>query len=86
MVKIQDKLTVANESLEYFKLTEFKFDSKNVDKLQSSMNKEDANNFQIDVKRINWTEYFEGYVLGIRQYVFKQNSSTIGECKKRLFR
>jgi len=86
MVKIQDKLQVANKSLEFFKLTEFKFHSENVDKLLNSMSTEDENNFEIDVKKIDWNDYFANYTLGIRQYVLKQNASTIDVCRKRMFK
>ena len=86
MVKIQDKLHVANESLEFFKLTEFKFHSKNIDKLLKSMSKEDEAEFEIDVKMINWKNYFQKYVLGIRQHVLKQSSLTIESCRNRMKR
>ena len=85
MVKIQDKLQVANESLEFFKLTEFKFHSKNVDKLLNLMSKEDEDKFEIDVKKIDWNDYFVNYALGIRQYVLKQKPSTVESCRKRMF-
>ena len=86
MVKIQDKLQVANKSLDFFKLTEFKFHSENVDKLLNSMSTEDENHFEIDVKKIDWNDYFVNYSLGIRHFVLKQKASSIESCRKRMFK
>lgn len=83
-MKAQKKLTMAKKSLEYFTTNEWKFHSTNVTKLQSVMKESDLKEFQFDARKIVWSDYIENYVLGFRQFVFKQNPSTLDESRKRM--
>lgn len=67
MVKIQDKLAKAAKCLEYFTTHEWSFDDNNVRMLNMSLSEQDRREFSFDVAQINWEEYIENYVLGIRR-------------------
>lgn len=71
MLKIQDKLAKAATCLEYFTTHEWQFEDNNVRNLNSSLNEQDRKEFNFDVAQINWEEYIENYVLGIRRYIYK---------------
>jgi len=73
------------EVVEFFKFTQFVFHGNNVDKLISTMSEDDRKTFPFDTNDIDWIEYIRFYVLGVRQYIFKEDPKTIESCKKRLF-
>lgn len=84
MVKVQDKLVKAVECLEYFTTHQWHFNSDNVHTLLASLNQKDRAQFQFDVNTIEWEDYVEKYVLGFRQFLFKQNPSSLEESRKRM--
>ncbi|XP_060534283.1 putative fatty acyl-CoA reductase CG5065 [Cylas formicarius] len=84
MVKIQDKLTKAATCLEYFTTHEWRFDDENVRKLSLTLSEVDRKEFCFDVEKINWETYIEAYVLGIRRFIFKEDSSTIPKARKHM--
>lgn len=67
MVKIQDKLDKAAKCLEYFATQEWSFEDDNVRTLSLTLSEQDRTEFSFDVAKINWDEYIENYVLGIRR-------------------
>lgn len=67
MLRIQDKLDRAAKCLEYFATQEWSFDDDNVRTLNSTLSEQDRAEFSFDVAKINWDEYIENYILGIRR-------------------
>ncbi|KAG5682030.1 hypothetical protein PVAND_011422 [Polypedilum vanderplanki] len=86
MIKVQDKLAKSVQCLEYFTTHQWKFHSDNVQVLLDSMNEKDKNEFQFDVRTIEWENYVEKYVLGFRQFLFKQSPSSLEVSRKRMHR
>lgn len=84
MVRVQAKLDKAATCLEYFSTQQWRFADDNVRHLNSMLSLEDRNNFVFDVRQINWTNYLESYVLGIRQFIFKEHPSSIPKTRKQL--
>lgn len=84
MVKVQDKLAKAVECLEYFTNNQWHFRSENVRDLLTHMSEKDRNEFQFDVSKIIWEDYLERYVLGFRQFLFKQNPSSLEHSRSRM--
>lgn len=70
MLRIQDKLTKAATCLEYFTTKEWKFDDENVRNLSQTLSETDRKEFSFDVAKIDWENYIENYVLGIRRSVY----------------
>ena len=50
------------------------------------MTTEDQEMFYFDVRKINWQNYFENYILGIRQIVFKEDFNTLPLARSNLKR
>lgn len=67
MLRIQDKLSKAAKCLEYFTTKDWKFEDDNVRMLSLTLSEQDRVEFCFDVAQINWEEYIENYVLGIRR-------------------
>jgi alcohol-forming fatty acyl-CoA reductase len=84
MIKVQDKLAKSVQCLEYFTTHQWKFNGDNVQMLLDSMQENDRKEFQFDVRSIEWEDYVEKYVLGFRQFLFKQSPSSLEESRKRM--
>jgi hypothetical protein len=84
MIKVQDKLAKSVECLEYFTTHQWKFHSDNVMALLDALDDKDRQQFQFDVRTIQWDDYVEKYVLGFRQFLFKQNPSSLEDSRKRM--
>lgn len=84
MIKVQDKLAKSVECLEYFTTHQWKFHGENVLALLDALNERDRQQFQFDVRTIQWEDYVEKYVLGFRQFLFKQNPSSLEASRKRM--
>ncbi len=83
-MKVQDKLAKAVECLEYFTNNQWNFRNDNVRDLLTHMSEKDRNDFQFDVSKIKWDEYVERYVLGFRQFLFKQDPSSLEVSRSRM--
>ncbi|BES94894.1 acyl-CoA reductase [Nesidiocoris tenuis] len=86
MIKVQQKLDKAATCLTYFSTREWKFLDDNSLKLYSNLSLTDRQIFPFDVRLINWPAYIEDYVLGIRQFMFKESPSSIPKARKTLTR
>lgn len=86
MIRVQDKLKKAATCLEYFTTKEWCFDDRNVRALHTTLSKFDQEEFNFDVSKINWEEYVEDYVLGIRRFIFKEDAATIPNARKQISR
>lgn len=42
--------------------------------------------FNFDVRQLNWLEYIENYVLGVKKYLLKEDMAGIPEAKQHLKR
>lgn len=85
-VRIQDKLRKAVASLDYFTSHSWTFSSDNLFMLYNKMTPEDRKLFPINPKQIHWPTYMEGYCLGTKQFVLKEELSTLPHARKALAR
>ncbi|XP_020291375.1 putative fatty acyl-CoA reductase CG5065 [Pseudomyrmex gracilis] len=77
MVRLQSKLSKASQCLEYFCTRQWNFRDDNIRQLSEQLSPEDRETFMFDVKQINWPLYLEQYILGIRQFILKENPDTL---------
>lgn len=84
MVKIQHKLAKAVECLEYFTTHQWRFTDDNVRNLLTHMSAKDRKTFAFDVKEIQWEKFLEKYVLGFREFLFKQNPKSLPNSRKKM--
>lgn len=86
MVKIHDKMQKAVKCLEYFTTHEWIFHNENIVNLYSKLNNEDKNLFNFNIKTVKWENYIEQYILGTKQYILKEDLSSIPDAKQHLLR
>lgn len=86
MVRIQKKFQKAVSVLEYFTTREWKFNSSNVKNLYEKLSEHDSRTFNFDVKQVNWKNYIENYVEGIRLYILKEDPANSQKAKIHLRR
>lgn len=81
---IYQKVNRTMAALEFFTTNEWFYRTENFEALGKTQAADDKIRFVIDVKQINWAKYMENYVLGIRQYLLKEDPSTIEAARFRL--
>lgn len=86
MIKIQNKLAKAVECLEYFTTHQWRWQDDNVRNLLTYMSPKDRENFKFDVREIHWDGYLEKYVLGFREFLFKQSPKSLPSSRKKMTR
>lgn len=73
-----DKLT---NVMEYFILTEFKFTMDNTKSLWNSLSATDKDIFNFDIRSINWKEYIQFSLTGMRLYLGGEGPETLPKAK-----
>ncbi|XP_037946927.1 putative fatty acyl-CoA reductase CG5065 [Teleopsis dalmanni] len=86
MVHIQNKIAKAVECLEYFATHEWQFKDDNVHSLLNMLSQKDRETFIFDVRSIDWENYVERYVLGFREFLFKQRPESLPASRNRMVR
>ena len=54
--------------------------------LMNSLNEFDKREFNLDIRSIDWSVYFEIYVLGVRQSLLKEKPETLPEARRKIKR
>ncbi|XP_053690508.1 putative fatty acyl-CoA reductase CG5065 [Sabethes cyaneus] len=83
---VQSKLGKAATCLQYFTNAQWRFRNDNVRNLLTFLSTEDKHIFQFDVATIDWTDYIQRYVLGFREFLFKQSPSTLEKCRNNMYK
>ncbi|KAH8309430.1 putative fatty acyl-CoA reductase CG5065 [Drosophila kikkawai] len=86
VVNVQNKIAKAVECLEYFATRQWRFKDDNVHALLHTLSPKDREIFVFDVRHINWDNYVERYVLGFREFLFKQRPDSLPASRKRMLR
>lgn len=82
MVRIQNRISIGLELLQYFTTREWVFHNTNLLILWGEMNPKDKEIFPIDLLSIDDNEYIKTCVLGARQYCMKENLSTLPKARR----
>lgn len=84
--RLYDKFDRHLGMLEFFSTKDWYFYNDNVRSLYSELNATDKDVFNFDVKTIDWKSYLLSYCFGIRQYLLKEDLSTVKDGKRQLAR
>jgi len=84
LVKISTLMQKSTKALEPFTTNSWKWEHSNMDKLWEVMNEEDRQIFGFDIRELDWLQYIETYVQGIRQYLFKEDPSTLPASRRHI--
>ena len=72
-MKIQDRLSKAVTTLEFFTSNEWTFHNDNIFLLLNRMSEEDKRTFCFDPRSIDWKKYMLNYCLGVKEFVLKED-------------
>jgi len=86
MVRISNKMHKATKALEFFTTNEWRWSNGNMLKLQKEMTPADRDVFYFNVEEIHWPNFLDSYVRGTRQFVFKEDLSTLTASRRQLRR
>jgi fatty acyl-CoA reductase len=67
----------------YFGVNGWMYQDTNVRSLLAKLTPADRDTFSFDIKELNWNEYLESCVKGVRQYILKDDPSTLPQARKR---
>lgn len=84
--QVYTKVHRALKALEHFTTNEWTFETDNFTLLMESLNQFDKQMFSMNLKEIDWHEYMQNYVLGVRQYLLQEDPSTLPKARMRLKR
>jgi len=85
-VRIQNKLWKAVEVLEYFTSREWHWTNDNMLFLKEQMNQDDQQEFDFDVRNIDWDVYLQNYFLGTKTFALKETDEKLPEAKLNIAR
>ncbi|XP_036152594.1 fatty acyl-CoA reductase 2 isoform X2 [Myotis myotis] len=86
MTKLMNRLLRTVSMLEYFVNRSWEWSTSNTEMLMSKLSPEDQRVFNFDVRQLNWLEYIENYVLGVKKYLLKEDMAGVPEAKQHLKR
>ncbi|XP_044260289.1 fatty acyl-CoA reductase wat-like [Tribolium madens] len=81
MVKIYKKITKFESVISHFSTNEWKFHNDNTQALWNFINDDDRAMFPFSMKTLDWDEYHKTHALGLRQYLVKDDISTLPQAK-----
>lgn len=86
MLKIAKRFKLACDTGEYFVLNGWNFDAKNFRRVIRAANQTqaDCNEFNCDTSAINWDEYVEHYLMGIRTFILRDDASSLPKARRKL--
>ncbi|XP_050664686.1 fatty acyl-CoA reductase wat-like [Leptidea sinapis] len=81
MLKVYRKIHKFSSVISYFTTKEIYFCNRRTQELWNTTSDLDKQIFPFSMKDINWDEYFEYYLQGIRQYLFKESEDTVPQAR-----
>lgn len=84
LVKISSLMQKSQKALEPFTTNSWDWTHGNMDKLWEELSQEDREIFPFDLRELDWSNFLETYVQGIRKYLFKEDPSTIPASRRHL--
>lgn len=81
MVRIQNRISVGLEVLQYFTTREWWFDTNNFKALSTRLNSVDTKNFPMDLKIIEVEPYIESCMLGAKMFCLKEKLENLPKAR-----
>lgn len=83
MFSIYKKMRKLNTSTSYFCNKTWQFEAENVKRLWKQMSARDKEIFYTDLTKIDWSDYFRIYVLGVRKFLLGEPDENLASAKQR---
>ena len=86
MMKISRRFKMAADTGEYFAMNEWNFGVTNINRMVRLAQKTqiDADEFTCDISSLNWDSYIKKYVLGVREFILKDDMSSLPNARRKL--
>ncbi|MFH4974946.1 hypothetical protein AB6A40_001655 [Gnathostoma spinigerum] len=84
-VRIYSKVWRMVETLNYFTMHGWSFESKGLLALWDSLSEEDRQTFNFDVRQLNWDSYLFDYLMGVKRFLIKETLDDIPKAQKHLY-
>ncbi|CAB3379948.1 Hypothetical predicted protein [Cloeon dipterum] len=84
MVKICQKTMRSANAGEFFATHQWNFAASLMEKLAAHQTELDRKLFPVNVRTINWEQYINTYVIGIRKFILKDDMSSLNRARSRL--
>ncbi|XP_055963784.1 fatty acyl-CoA reductase 2 [Sorex fumeus] len=84
LMKIMNRILKMLSVLEYFISQSWEWSMNSTEMLRAELSPEDQRVFNFDVRQLNWLEYIENYVAGVKRHLLKEEMSGIPEAKEHL--
>lgn len=85
-VRLYKKAHRAFSFVEFFTTHQLFFLNKNANRLRNEMSSRDRALFYFDVREIEWKNYFENYIKGVRRFICHQRLETLPQSRATLNR
>lgn len=84
-MKLTRRFERAAKTGEFFTVNEWRFHGENMQQLAKSVKAaNDANNFNVDITTLDWDNYVQQYMLGIRKYILNDSPDTLTNARSRI--
>lgn len=83
LVRLHTNVSKSLVRLAPFIFQEWFFDNKKTLELHESLNSTDKEMFGLDIRSINWGDYFEDMQAGVRRYLNNEEPKTLAAAKKK---
>lgn len=80
-MKLHRNVNASLDRLEKFIFTEWAFSATKTMELQQWLQENDQNDYNLDLKHLDWPEYFSDLTLGARKYLSKENPKNLAAAK-----
>lgn len=82
LYSIYQKLHCAVSALAHFTNQNYNFKTRNIRHLKAALNDHDCQELYMDVTKMDWIEYWHGYVLGCRRFILKESDDSLDEARR----
>ncbi|CAD6193059.1 unnamed protein product [Caenorhabditis auriculariae] len=83
-VRLYGKIWKMIEALHFFTTRGWDFKSQALPALLEKMHPEDKEEFNFDIRQVNWDSYLFDYIMGIKRYILKENFESLPQAKYNL--
>lgn len=80
-MKLHRNVNASLDRLEKFIFTEWAYSAVKTSELQQWLQATDQNDYNLDIKQLEWMEYFSDLTQGARKYLSKENPKNLPAAK-----
>uniref|UniRef100_A0A1B0ARB9 Fatty acyl-CoA reductase n=1 Tax=Glossina palpalis gambiensis TaxID=67801 RepID=A0A1B0ARB9_9MUSC len=83
LIRLHKSVWNSLNTLEKFIFTEWHYSNKHTMALAKNISAQDQERFFLDIAELNWDEYFENTIMGVREYLSKESPKTLPAARRK---